>query len=392
MNSREVKPGVRSVGAVDWDRRLFDALIPLPEGTSYNSYLVAGEKSTVLCDTVDPSMKHVLLEQLANVQKLDYVVIHHAEQDHSGCLAYVLERFPEAKVLCSAKAVELLGVHLGMSEDRLTAVQDGEELDIGGRTLRFLYTPWAHWPETMSTYIPESRLLLSCDLFGSHLATSELFAGPEEVGPAAKRYFAEIMMPFRPALRKNLQKVEALDIDMIAPSHGPVHSDPRFIIDAYKDWVDGAPRNLVLVPYVTMHGSTAIMVERLVKSLIDRGVGVERVDISSVDLGRLATLLVDAATIVVATPTVLTNVHPAMIGILYLANALRPKVKYLSAMVTYGWASNAIETITSMTSGLKAEIIPPVLVRGLPGPEQLEDLDRLAAMIAAKHAEAGLLP
>jgi flavorubredoxin len=141
-----------------------------------------------------------------------------------------------------------------------------------------------------------------------------------------------------------------------------------------------------------MHGSTAALVDQLVRTLIDRGVRVEKVDISTVDLGRLATLLVDAATMVVATPTVLTNVHPAMIGILYLANTLRPKVKYLSAMVTYGWASNAIDTITSMTSGLKAELIPPVLVRGLPGAKELEEVDRLAATIAGKHAEAGLLP
>lgn len=391
VNPREIKPGVYAVGAIDWDRRLFDALIGLPDGTTYNSYLVEGREKTALFDTVDPEMTAVLLENLKGVEKVDFIVLQHAEQDHSGSLSAVLQRFPDAQVMCSARAVEILSQHLGFPEATFIVVKDGQELDLGGKTLRFLATPWAHWPETMSTYIAEDRLLLSCDMFGAHFAGSDAFWGERDPLPSAKRYFAEIMMPFRPALRKNLDKVRSLEVDMIAPSHGPVFDRPSVILGAYEDWLSGPPRNLVVIPYITMHGSTSVMVDRLVQGLIDRSVGVARFDVTSLDTGHLAMDLVDAATVVIGTPTVMTNPHPAMIGVIYLINLLRPKVKFMSAVVTHGWASNAIETIQTMTSGLKPELIPPVLLRGMPAEDGLRLIDELADAIAAKHREAGLL-
>ncbi len=160
MEPRELRPGVYSVGAVDWDRRIFDSLIPLPEGTSYNSYLVRGSEKTVLLDTVDPTMTEVLLDRLRGVDRIDYVVIQHVEQDHSGSLPVVLSRYPEAQVLCSARAVDLLATHLHVSGDVVRAVEDGEELALGGKTLRFIYTPWVHWPETMSTFLVEDQVLV----------------------------------------------------------------------------------------------------------------------------------------------------------------------------------------------------------------------------------------
>jgi len=390
MEPRELRPGVYAVGAVDWDRRVFDSLIPLPEGTSYNSYLVKGGDKTALIDTVDPAMTAVLLDRLRGVDRIDYVVIQHVEQDHSGSLPVVLARFPEARVLCSARAVDLLATHLHVSGDVVRAVEDGEELSLGGKTLRFIYTPWVHWPETMSTFLVEDQALFSCDMFGSHLATSDLYGAEEEVYPAAKRYFAEIMMPFGPMIKKNLDKVEPLGAQLIGPSHGPAYSRPQFIIDAYRDWVEGPPHNLVLIPFVTMHGSTALLVDRLAGALIDRGVKVERVDLQGVDLGKLATALVDAATVVAATPTVMTNPHPLMVSALYLANALKPKVRFLSAMVTYGWATSAMERMAELTAGLKAELIEPVIIKGRPTAEDLLKVDVLAEAIAAKHREAGL--
>lgn len=390
MKPRELSPGVYYVGAVDWDRRLFDALIPLPEGTSYNAYLVEGTEKTALIDTVDPSMTPVLMEFLRGVKRLDHVIVQHVEQDHSGSLAAVLERFPEASVLCSARAVDLLATHLHIAGDVIRVVADGERLELGGKTLRFLATPWAHWPETMSTFLEEEAILFSCDLFGSHLASSELLGREEEVYPAAKRYFAEIMMPFRSMIAKDVDKVEPLDARLIAPSHGPVYPRPRFIIEAYKEWVGGPPHNLVVIPHITMHGSTTVLVDRLTGALIDRGIKVECIDLQGVDLGRLATMLVDAATIVAATPTVITDPHPLMVFALHLANALKPKARFLSALVTYGWATNAVERIGSLTGNLKAELIEPVVVKGLATEQDLAKVDSLADMIAAKHAEAGL--
>ena len=391
MNGREIVPGLHAVGAVDWDRRVFDALVALPQGTSYNSYLLRAGDKTVLFDTVDPTKTGTLLANLASVERLDYIVIHHAEQDHSGSLPVVLARFPEARVLCSPKAVDLIATHLHVDPDILHVVEDGEELVLGNRTLRFLHTPWVHWPETMSTYLVEDRVLLSADLFGSHLATSDLFGRDEELLPAAKRYYAEIMMPFHAAVARNLQKIGQLDVAFIAPSHGPVYARPSLIIEACKDWAEGPPHNLAVIPYVTMHGSTEVLVERLTRALVHRGVKVERFDLVGLDPGPLATALVDAATIVAGTPTVMTGPHPAMVSALYLANALRPKAKFLSVVGTFGWASNMLEVVKSLTSGMKAEFIEPVVVKGAPREADLERVDALAATIAAKHAESGLM-
>jgi flavorubredoxin len=391
MKPRELRPGVYAVGAVDWDRRVFDSLIPLPDGTSYNSYFVQGSEKTALIDTVDPAFASLLLERLGGVDRIDYVIAQHIEQDHSGSLPAILARFPDAQVLCSARAVDLLATHVQVSGERVRVVEDGEELALGGKNLRFVYTPWVHWPETMSTFLVEDKVLFSCDMFGSHLATSDLIGREEELYPAAKRYFAEIMMPFRAMVRKDLDRVEPLGAELVAPSHGPVYGRPRFIFEAYRDWVDGAPHNLVVVPFVTMHGSTLRMVDRLTGALVDRGVKVERLDLQGVDLGRLATVLVDAATVVAATPTVMTHPHPLMVSALYLANELKPKVRFLSALVTYGWATSAVERMTELVAGLKAEIIEPVVVKGLPTEEELTKIDVLADAIAAKHAEAGLV-
>jgi flavorubredoxin len=391
MEPREIRPGVFWVGAVDWDRRTFDSLIPLPEGTSYNSYLIRGSGQTVLLDTVDPTMTHILLDKLHGLERLDYIVVQHVEQDHSGSLPAVLARFPGARILCSARAVDLIATHLHLPvEDLVTVVADGEELSLGDKTLRFVYTPWAHWPETMSTFLVEDRVLFSCDMFGSHLATSDLIGRDEELYPAAKRYFAEIMMPFRPILRKNLDKVEPLDAELIAPSHGPIYGRPGLVMEAYRDWIDGPPHNLVLLPFVTMHGSTALLADRLTGALIDRGVKVERMDLQGVDLGRLTTALVDAATVVAATPTVMTRPHPLMVSALYLANALKPKVRFFSALVTYGWATSVLEHMTALTADLKVEPIEPVIVKGSPTADDLLRVDALAEAVAAKHSEAGL--
>ncbi|MGI5939314.1 MAG: FprA family A-type flavoprotein [Thermoleophilia bacterium] len=391
MKPREVIPNLYWVGAVDWERRLFDSLVPTPEGTSYNSYLLRARDATVLFDTVDPTKTQTLLDNLASVDHIDYVVIHHVEQDHSGSLPAILDRFPTARVLCGPRAVDLITTHLHVDPATLHVMADGEELSLGDKTLRFVHTPWVHWPETISTFLVEDKVLLSGDFFGSHLATTDVFAQIDEVLPLAKRYYAELMMPVRTVVARNLGKVEQLDPAIIAPTHGPAYDQPSLIINAYREWVEGAPHNLVLIPYVTMHASTQKLVERLTGSLINHGVKVELIDAVGADMGHLATSLVDAATIVVGTPTVLTGPHPTIVPIVFLANALRPKVQNLSVVGSYGWATNMVDVIKSLTSGLKAELIDPVVVKGSPQDEDLARIDALAATIAAKHAAAGLI-
>jgi len=390
MKARKIKEGIYWMGSVDWDSRLFDALIPLPDGTSYNAYLVEGSEKTALIDTVDPPMAQEFMAQLEGVRNIDYIISSHAEQDHSGTIMQVLDKYPKAKLISTPKAKGLLMDHLNIPQDFFISIADGETLSLGDKTLKFIYTPWVHWPETMVTYLEEDKILFSCDFFGSHIASSDLFVTDQSrVYEAAKRYFAEIMMPFRNIIKKNLAKLAPYEIEMIAPGHGQIFPEPAFILDAYDEWTLGAPRNTVVIPYVSMHESTKLMVEHLVAALVDKGVRVEQFNLAVTDIGKLAMALVDAATIVVGTPTILAGPHPYAAYAAFLANALRPNTKFLSVVGSYGWGGKTVETLAGMIPNLKVEVVPPVLCKGMPTKEVFKALDDLAETIAEKHKEQG---
>ena len=394
MKPRKLKTNVYWVGAVDWDRRLFDELIPLPDGTSYNAYLIKGSEKTALIDTVDPTMTNFLTSnlQLLKVKNIDYIIANHAEQDHSGTLPQILKLYPNAKVIATPKCKDLLMELLLIPEDKIVTVEDGETLSLGDKTLEFIHAPWVHWPETMLTYLREDKILFTCDLFGSHLATSDLYVADEAaVYEAAKRYYAEIMMPFRTVIQRNLEKIKDLQIEIIAPSHGPIYDKPNFIVEAYKEWVYAPPKNIVVLPYVSMHGSTKKMVEYLVTALVERGITVKQFNLTKTDIGKLAMALVDAATIVVGSPTVLVGPHPKVIYAVYLANALRPKLKFASIIGSYGWGGRTVEQIKGMLSNLKVELLEPVVIRGFPKEDDFRALNRLADEIVNKHREHGIV-
>ncbi|HNX40151.1 MAG TPA: FprA family A-type flavoprotein [Methanothrix sp.] len=387
---RELRPGVHSVGAIDWDRRLFDALIALPDGTSYNSYLIRGSERTALIDAVDAAMAGGLLENLSSlgIERIDFIVAQHAEQDHSGGLKELLRAYPEAKVLGSARCLELLRDFGLAAADRTQEVKDGETLELGGKSLQFISAPWVHWPDTIFTYLAEQRILFTCDFLGSHLATSDLFVQDEAaVNSSAKRYYAEIMMPFRQHVRRHLERIGKMQVEVIAPSHGPVHDRPAFILDAYRDWSSDAVKNQVVLPYVSMHGSTRVMVDYLSDALIARGVRVMRFDLTSLDSGRLAEALVDSATVVIGTPTILAGAHPLALYAAILANALRPKTRYATIIGSFGWGGKMLEQITEALPNLKLQFLDPVVAKGLPKEGDFAALDRLAEEIAALHAK-----
>ncbi|WP_214083987.1 FprA family A-type flavoprotein [Methanoculleus sp.] len=395
MAAREIVPDVFAVGAIDWDRRLFDELIPLPDGTTYNSYLVRGSEKTALIDTVDPTKTAELTENLdrLGVGSIDYIVSNHAEQDHSGSIPAMLERFGGSKVVTNQKCRDFLVDLLHIPQDRFIVIGDGDTLSLGDKTLEFIIASWVHWPETMLTYLREDRILFSCDLFGSHYATSSLYV-PDEgaVYESAKRYYAEIMMPFRASIKAHLEKLASREIDVIAPSHGPVYNRPAFIVDAYRDWTGDAVRNMVVLPFVSMHGSTQAMVDHFVDALMHRGIPVQPFNLTKTDIGDLAKALVDAATVVIGSPTVIFGPHPRVIYAAYLANLLRPKTRYATVIGSYGWGGKTVDTLKDMLSRLRVEFLEGVYVRGHPKEEDFAALDRLADEIKKKHEEAGIVP
>jgi flavorubredoxin len=388
MAIREIKKNVYSVGAIDWHRRLFDELIPLPDGTTYNSYLVKGSEKVVLIDTVDPTCEKELLENLKklNVEKIDYVISHHAEQDHSGTIPKILEIYPDAKVLTNSKCKELLKELLLIEEEKFQVVEDREKISLGDKTLEFIFTPWVHWAETMVTYLKEEKILFSCDFFGSHLATSELdFSDEKKLYPAAKRYYAEIMMPFRNIIKNNLEKLKDIEIEVIAPSHGPIYKKPEFIIDAYRDWISENVKNEVVVVYISMHGSVEKMINYFIEKLIERKIVVKPFNLTKTDIGELAMALVDCATIVIGSPTVLTGPHPVVVYGTYLVNALRPKLRFATVIGSYGWGGKMLEYLKGMLTNLKVEILEPVIIKGYPKKDDFKLLDKLADEIVKKH-------
>ena len=392
MKANQIAKDVFFVGAVDYKRRLFDELIPLPDGTSYNSYLVKGSDKTALIDSVDPPMIDVLLGNLLElgIEKIDYIVSQHGEQDHSGSIAELINKFPQARGVTNKKCMSILIDHLLIPEDKFIIMEDGGELSLGDKTFKFILTPWVHWPETMSTYLEEDKILFSCDFFGSHYATDKLMTsgnGWDKIEPAAKRYFGEIMLPFVASIRKNIEKLKSYDIELIAPSHGPVHDNISNIMSSYEEWSSDRPGSKVIIPYVSMHGSTEIMAKHLKSSLEKKGIEVLLFHLAEDDLGDLACALIDAATIVIATPTVLGGPHPQAIYAAYLAKVLRPKVRFISIIGSYGWGGKTVEILADIVSTLKAEILDPVIIKGHPKDEDLKALEDLADTIALKHSE-----
>ncbi|HBA85457.1 MAG TPA: MBL fold hydrolase [Verrucomicrobia bacterium] len=391
MKLRKIADDVWLGGAVDWERRLFDALIPLPEGTSYNAYLVQGTEKTVLIDAVDLAKIDILMEQLESAPKLDYIVSQHSEQDHSGSIPALLEKYPEAKVLASPQGRTYLIDLLNLPPEKVTAIKDGETLSLGGKTLRFLTTPWVHWPDTMCTFLEEDRILFTCDFFGSHLAASETYATDERrVYTAAKLYYAQIMMPYAKQAAKNIEKVAPLQPAIVAPSHGPLFDQPAFIVDAWKEWTSAPPKNQAVIAYVSMHESTRKMAERLTTALVARGVRTEVFDLTVTDLGRLAMALLDSATLILGSPAVLNGPHPIAAQAALLANALKPKVRFASAFGSYGWGVKALEGIPALLPDLGAEFIPPVFCKGLPKEPDFQALEKLAETITERHKNATL--
>lgn len=393
MTSRVIKPGIYAVGAIDWDRRIFDEIISLPKGTTYNSYLIQGSEKTALLDTVDPTKIDELVNNLQELNvNIDYIISHHAEQDHSGSIPGILEIYPDADIITNPKCKEMLKDLLLIPDEKFITIEDGETLSLGDKTLKFIYTPWVHWPETMSTYLEEDKILFSCDFFGSHLAESSPFVTDEALTYlAAKRYYAEIMMPFRMFIQKNMEKLKDIPVEIVAPSHGPVYKKPELIFEAYKKWISDETKNEVVIPYVSMHGSTKEMIYHLMDSLVKNGITVKPFNLTTSDVGDLATSLVDASTLIIATPTVLTGPHPSAVYAAYLVNALRPKLKFVSIIGSYGWGGRTVELLKGALTNIRAEVIDPVIVKGFPKGKDFKKIDALAEEIIKKHKEKDLL-
>ena len=382
---KEIIDGIFYCGIHDKTRKIFDQLVPLPQGTTYNSYLVRGSEKSALIDTMYQKFGGEYVDMIvASGVKLDYIVSNHAEPDHSGMIPKLLELFPDAAVYCSSKCSENLQNMLHIDAARLHVVADGEELSLGGRTLKFYLTPWVHWPDTMFTHLVEDNLLFTCDFFGAHYTKNEVFADcSSDLANSAKRYYAEIMMPFANFCAKYLAKTKELAPKMILPSHGPIYrgDDVAFIENLYSEWTSGNSSKKVILAYVSMYDNTTLMADYLENALVAKGLEVVKIDIMDIDEGEIAIDLVDAAGLIFGTSMVLTGPHPKSVYLAYLANILRPKLKFTSIIGSFGWGGNLALPINSMFTLTKPRQLSSVVVKGRPRREDFEKLDALAAEI-----------
>jgi flavorubredoxin len=393
MGTKTIAENVFWVGVKDLNRRLFDGLIPLPHGTSYNAYLVVGSEKTALIDTVNPGFEDELVDKVsqhADPAKLNYIVMNHAEPDHANACSHMLSLAKDAKLVTSAKGKEAAMMYFGVPEERIMVVDESSSIDLGGKTLKFVDAPWLHWPETIFTYVPEDRILFPCDFFGSHIAYGEFYAdefGNGHTLELAKLYFAEIMMPFRTPSMKAIEKVKALDPKMIAPSHGVIYREPKLIIDAYTDWAGEKMKKKVLIAYVSMWGRTERMVKVLKESLIHKGIEVQAFDLTTMGIGEVAKQLVDSPVVVIGAPTVLGGVHPVAAYATLLTKTLRAPTKYAAILSSHGWSGGAVKQLSGLLEGTKIEVLDVVDVKGPANDEEIQRVLKLADTIEGKLAE-----
>jgi len=386
-NVPEICKDVYWVGVKDWSRRLFDSLIPLPQGTTYNAYLIKGKEKTALIDTVNPGFEGEFegkLNEISSLEELDYVVMNHAEPDHAGAIPYILNRNKKALIVTTEKGARIASVQYRAPTERIKTVKDGITIDLGSKTLQFIEAPWLHWPETMFTYLKEDKILFPCDFLGEHTAFGFWDDEVEELIPFAQRYFGEIMMPFRLMGKRAIEKIRELEIEIIAPSHGPIHRNPGRILDAYTKWTAGETKKKVIIVYVTMWNSTEAMVKTMVETLLSESIEVSLYNLSNADIGDIAKDLVDSKGIVLGTPTVLGGMHPVALYGAYLVRALRPPLKYGVVLSSYGWGGGAVKQASEILAPTKIEILGTARINGPPSTGDKRKIIDLGKLLAKK--------
>jgi flavorubredoxin len=340
-----LKQGIYWVGAVDWNIRNFHGYIT-HRGTTYNAYLIVDEK-VALVDTVkEPFFPEMIrrIREVVDPRKIDYLVSNHTEPDHSGAIIKALGEMEGAELIASDMGVKGLRRYYG--EDlKCTSIREKPTINLGKKTLQFIPVPMVHWPDSMVTYVPEEKTLLSNDAFGQHLAASKRF--DDEVDQAvlmqeATAYYANIVMPLWMSVNRAFKALKGVEIDMIAPSHGVIwRSNPGMILEAYQRWVEGISKSKAVVVYDTMWGSTERVAKALTEGLTLEGVEVQLHRLSETHNSDVITDLLEARAVLVGSPTLNNGLFPTVASFLAYMKGLKPKQKIGAAFGSYGWGGGA---------------------------------------------------
>lgn len=361
MNQVKLAPGVYSVGAVDWNLRDFHGYTT-PRGVTYNAFLVVDEK-ICLIDTVKALYSAELIERISeivDIAKIDYVVTNHVEPDHSGSLPEIMKLAPQAKVILTAQGKAEVLKHYETDYD-FQIVKQGDVLDLGTNKLHFIPLPMLHWPDSMACYLDGEKILFSNDAFGQHLCSSKLFDDENDLSLAlaeAGKYYANILMPYSKLVGKAVAAIKALDVKLIAPSHGVVwRKHIAHILAKYEQWGNGYTENKVVIFYDTMWGATDLMAKRLLDGIASTGVTVKLYRTSVAERSDIALDILEAKGILVGSSTLNSSVIPLVGAMLLYLKGLNPIGKRLAAAFgTYGWSAGAQNDIEELLKKTKFDV------------------------------------
>ena len=387
----KVSDSVYWVGAIDWSIRDFHGYTT-PHGSTYNAYLIVADKIT-LVDTVKSSFLNEMLARVASVvdpSKIDYIVSNHSEQDHSGCLLEVIDRVKPEKVFASTMGVKTLGEILH-GDTQIVPVKEGETLSLGNMELKFMETRMIHWPDSMFSFLEKEGVLFCQDAFGMHLATFERFADElptEMLEYEAATYYANIVLPYSPVVLKALEKVakSGWPIKIFAPDHGPIwRKDLGFILDLYKKWALQKPTNKAVVVYATMWHSTEMMAKAIAESLAQAGVKAKILSMNDVHRSEVVYEVLDAAALIVGSPTLNNNLLPQMADVMTYLKGLKPANLIGAVFGSYGWSGESVKDLEAILKEMKVEIVAPtVATKHVPDKEILQKCHELGQTVAVE--------
>ena len=390
MSAIKLSDNVYWVGVKDPDLKVFDIIMPLNHGTTYNSYLIKGEK-TALIDTVKLSFSDEFftnIEEVVPADRIDYLIINHTEPDHSGSFSELLKRNPDIQLICAAPAVPFVKNVLN-TDANLTGIKDNHELDLGGKKLVFRMTPYMHWPDTMMEYLPEDRILFSCDGFASHLCSERMFDDEvtEDLDHEFWYYFDAIMRPFTGYIRRNLPKLDEFEINMIGASHGPIlRRNPRGYIEKYKEWtVDKTEdKNQVTLFFASNYGNTEKIARAMAANLEREGFSVPVIDITATDSDQAKEYIEASIGVVIGTPTFNGDAVKPVWDLVSNFSAVYSIGKKAAVFGSYGWGGEGVKMVAERLSGLKLKVFEENFrVRLVPSDEEMADLERYCIELAA---------
>jgi flavorubredoxin len=380
---------VQWIGVLDPKLRTFDIILQTANGTTYNAYLVRGSDGVAVIDTVKEEFAEAFfarLESVARYEEIKVIVLNHLEPDHSGALPELIRRAPQARLYLSHQAQGMLKGLLKKEEEELTftTVTTNDTVSLGDRTLRFLHTPYLHWPDTQCTYLEEEKILFSGDIFGCHFCDERLFN--DLVGDfrfSFEYYYAHIMRPFKKYVLEALDLIEPLELNMLAPTHGPVlRQQPHRYVQSYRDL--STPRlhhNLasnfktLLIFYISSYGNTARMAEAIHTGANEiEGVQASLFDLQGGEVEPFVNLIEDADGIVLGTPTINGDATKPIWDLLSSLAVINLKGKIGAAFGSYGWTGEAVTMIEARLRGLKVRVpVPGMRIKLIPTLQELEE-------------------